>query len=496
MEIKALEKNVSLELQLLDHLQQEGEWRSTEELASLLKINTKKTGSLITHLTHKIKTLNSRDLVLKTVRGRGNLLVVKSNKEYRRFRRSIIENTITYKIIFSIILYENSNVTKLSLDNFVSESLIKNKISQANKFLAIWGVKIVTRKKECQFIGEENQIRVMLQTLLWRLYRGEEWPFYQINKFLIKDIIYKFSENLNLDIKEITCNKLAYIFAINYSRFKRGNAIKVTQNIKEYSRLCHWIGSKTQIYDILTENYNFSKDETTFFILELITQRDIYEKLVESMGESSLLLKNTPADVGIQILLKKYNEYFKELTVEQSDLFYKNIYPCHIYADLFSNLIFSESEYYGLNIVSRYVPMMKKTIEGIIASLYIESELSLFLNDKYLLTEYLLAFSEFIPIVYKEKKITILVDTDASKTSEQFLINRLRNRFSDLYNLELITKIENADKDIDFIISTNTFSNYKNISDSVKNFIIHLFPTQREFDNIENYLQALSSKKI
>ncbi|MFK4782256.1 MULTISPECIES: hypothetical protein [Lactococcus] len=58
MEIKALEKNVSLELQLLDHLQQEGEWRSTEELASLLKINTKKTGSLITHLTHKIKTLN------------------------------------------------------------------------------------------------------------------------------------------------------------------------------------------------------------------------------------------------------------------------------------------------------------------------------------------------------------------------------------------------------------------------------------------------------
>lgn len=42
MEIKALEKNVSLELQLLDHLQQEGEWRSTEELASLLKINTKK----------------------------------------------------------------------------------------------------------------------------------------------------------------------------------------------------------------------------------------------------------------------------------------------------------------------------------------------------------------------------------------------------------------------------------------------------------------------
>ena len=76
------------------------------------------------------------------------------------------------------------------------------------------------------------------------------------------------------------------------------------------------------------------------------------------------------------------------------------------------------------------------------------------------------------------------------------MINRLRNRFSDLYNLELITKIENADKDIDFIISTNTFSNYKHISDSVKNFIIHLFPTQREFDNIENYLQALSSKKI
>lgn len=496
MEIKTLEKNISLELQLLDVLQREGEWRSTAKLSNILGINTKKTNSLINHLIRKIDTFNSKHLELKKVKGRGNLLIVRNDKEYRKFRRSIIENTITYKIFFSIILNENSNIVKLSLDNFVSEPLIKNRISQANKFLETWGVRIVTRKKECQFIGKENQIRVMLQTLLWRLYRGEEWPFWQIDQVLIKKIIYAFSKSLNLCIKEITCNKIAYIFGINYSRFKGENMVEIESDIKKYIKLCQWIDSKTQIYDILSENYNLSKEEIEFFLLEVITQRDIFEKLVKVMDESDSLLKNTPADVGIRFLMEKYNEHFKELTIEQSSLLYKNIYPCHLYANLFSNLIFSESGYYGLNIVSQYVPRMKKKIEGIIASLYTESGLSLFLNDKYLLTEYILTFSEFIPIVSKETKITILVNTDTSETTEQFLINRLVNRFSDIYNLELVTKIEEADNDIDFVVSTNVFSEYKYINDGMKNFIIHLFPTQREFNNIENYLQLLSGKNI
>lgn len=496
MEIKELEKNVSLELQLLDILQREGEWRSTAKLSNLLKINTKKTSSLLNHLIRKIDTFNSKQLVLKTVKGRGNLLVVSSDKEYRKFRRSIIENTITYKIFFSIILNENSNIVKLSLDNFVSEPLIKHRIAQANKFLETWGVRIVTRKKECRFIGDESQIRVMLQTLLWRLYRGEEWPFWQIDQGLIKKIIYGFSKSLNLCIREITCNKIAYIFGINYSRFNRENTIENASNIKKYRKLCHWIDSKTQIYDILAENYNFSKVEVEFFLLELITQRDIFEKLVETMDKSDSLLKNTPADAGIQLLVNKYNEHFKKLTVEQTSLLYKNIYPCHLYADLFSNLIFSEAGYYGLNIIAQYVPRMKKKIEGIIASLYTESGLNLFLNDKYLLTEYLLTVSEFIPIVCQETKITVLVDTDASEMTEQFLVNRLINRFSDLYNLELVTKIEETSNNIDVVVSTNAFSDYKDISNSVKNFVIHLFPTQKEFDNIENYLQLLNSKKL
>lgn len=496
VEINAFEENISLELQFLDMLKQEGEWRSTTFIANYLEINIKKASTLLNNLTHKIKKFNSKQLTLKTVKGRGNLLVVKNNQEYIKFRRSIIEDTITYKIIFSIVLNKNSNIVNLALENFVSESLIRNQITKINVFLKNWDVKIVTRKKNCIFIGDEPQIRVMIQTLFWRLYRGEEWPFPHINQTIIKDIIHEFSESLNLNIQEVTCCKIAYVFAINYSRFRIGKVIGASDCIKKYNRLCYWIDSKTKIYNILKFKYKLVKDEIDFFILELITQKDIYNKMVENMDSSASLLKDTPAYVATQLLLKKYNNYFEQLTTKQSVIFYKNIFPCHLYADLFSNLIFSESGYFGLNLISQYTPELKKTIEEMINSLYLESKLKIFSSDKYLLTDYILTFSEFFPIIGKEKNIIILVETDTSEVAEQFLINSLKTRFLNLYNLKFITKAEDIKDDIDIIISTNALRTNKNLKNNIQNFIIHLFPTQRELNDIENYLKLLSGKNI
>ncbi|MCI3861551.1 helix-turn-helix domain-containing protein [Lactococcus garvieae] len=491
MEIKALNLNVSLELLLLDTLRLEERWMSTEELSCSLKISRKKTENIIASLTHKIKIFNSEQLILKTARGQGNQLLVESNKVYIDFRRSIIENTLIYKIIFSIMFKKNSNIVSLALENFVSESLVQKKIYKANEFLKDFGVKIGTRKQELKFIGDENQIRILIQNLLWRLYRGEEWPFYQVNEKLLKKIIYKFSESLNLKIEEITCNKITYILAINYIRFKKGETIDLSNITKRYSKLCLWVDSKTQIYNTLKMEFDLSKSEIDFFILHLITQKDIYERL----GNPDSILKNTPADIATELLIKKYNNEFGRLTAEETTIFYKNIYPCHLYANLFSNLVFSETAgYYGLNIVSQYLPIMKKTIEKMLYSLYIGSGMNIFLNHKYLLTEYLLTFSEFTSIVGKEKKVTILIDTDASKVSEQFLINQIKNRFSDLYNLELVTNIEKTNNNVDLVISTTCLNDKQGMREDVQCFIIHLFPTQKEFDYIENYLKLLIIK--
>lgn len=494
MEVTALEKSVSLELELLEILKQEAEWRTIEDLSGLLGTSFKKTVSLVNNISEKIEEFNSEQLILKTMRGRGNLLVIGNVKEYRKFRREIVEEILIYKLIFSVVLEENTSLERLSLENYVSESLIKKKISKANKFLDNWGVKIVTRKKECIFLGEEPQIRVMLNTLFWRLYRGEEWPFFQIDQALIKKIIHKLATSLNIELSEVTYHKLAYIFAINYSRFSLGKKVELSNDLKKYSQLCTWIDSQTSIYSILKFEYGLTKDEINFFILEIMTQSGVYSNISNNIFKFEELVKDTPAYSSLQLILEKFNEYLGELSEEQYISFFKNIFPCHLYADLFSGIFFTESAYYSLNIISQYIPKMKKSLEEIISSLYIESELKLFLNTDYLITEYILVLSQYIPIAFKEKEIKILVDTDASDVSEKFLIKQIQNRFSTLYNIKLITQLKEKQKGVDFVVTTNTLNDYKMLGEDIQVFVIQLFPTQKDLNDIEDYISFLNKK--
>lgn len=89
MQMMELEESISLEIQLLEVLKHESEWRTTEELSKLLNVSYKKTGTLIDNLIWKISRFNSEQIILKSVRGRGIILKIESIRAYNKFRREI-----------------------------------------------------------------------------------------------------------------------------------------------------------------------------------------------------------------------------------------------------------------------------------------------------------------------------------------------------------------------------------------------------------------------
>ena len=137
---------------------------------------------------------------------------------------------------------------------------------------------------------------------------------------------------------------------------------------------------------------------------------------------------------------------------------------------------------------------MRQSLKKLLAKLYQESGLTLFLNEEYLIGEYILALSFFMPVQFQEKEITLFIDTDLSEMLEKLLIRQILNQFGHLYNLKIITNLTDQEQNVDIVISTSAMGEHGNLKKPAQLFIVHPFLTRREIEDIEDYLHILITK--
>lgn len=58
-------------------------------------------------------------------------------------------------------------------------------------------------------------------------------------------------------------------------------------------------------------------------------------------------------------LLEKYEEVFGKLSEQKRQLFFDYTYPCHIYADLFTNIVYTSAGYLMYSQTNNYFPNLK-----------------------------------------------------------------------------------------------------------------------------------------
>ncbi|GGC89767.1 helix-turn-helix domain-containing protein [Enterococcus wangshanyuanii] len=489
--VSVLEENTELKLNLLAIMRDENVWMIGDELAAKLDVPTKRVHTLISSLLQDLMDFNSDAIQLTTLKGRGSYLQIDDPEQYVKLRQSIIENSIIFQIILAVAIDKEVTLGQLSMNNFVSESSIRNRIKAVNQLTKSIGVKIVSRKNHYRFQGEEAQIRVMLNTIFWRLYRGAEWPFRNVNQKKLFKLLASISGEINLSFKSLTLYQVGYLFAINYNRARQGHDITIKSNWQPYLFLCEQIDHETNIYQLFLDNYGLSKSETNFFLLEVLARSKIYTHSDKRKILNLVNLKNTPAYTACEQSLKKYEEKFGMLSKTEERLFFEYTYPCHVYAELFLDIVYTSSGYRMYQRTENYFPILKSKMKEILSELYEETGLSLFLNEHYLIDKYILIFSFFKSAVCYEKEFIIYIETDLSEMMEQKLINQIEANFKIFFNIKIYTslnKLKKERKEFDIIISTCVSPTFRIYTDRAQYFLVHPILTRRDIRMISDYL--------
>lgn len=219
--IISLEENTELKLTLLAIMRENDTWLIGDELGEKLNVPTKRVHTLISSLLQDLMDFGSDQIQLTILKGRGSYLQIDDPKEYVRFRQHLIESSVTFQIILAIATNDGPTLGQLSVNHFVSESLIRKRIHNVNQMIKKNEVKIVSRKNHYQFQGEEAQIRFILNTILWHLYRGSEWTFDTIDQKKLFQILQEICKTVNLPIKSLTLYEMAiHLLSILLGRVK------------------------------------------------------------------------------------------------------------------------------------------------------------------------------------------------------------------------------------------------------------------------------------
>lgn len=489
--IISLEENTELKLTVLAIMRENDTWLIGDELGEKLNVPTKRVHTLISSLLQDLMDFGSDRIQLTILKGRGSYLQIDDPKEYVRFRQHLIESSVTFQIILAIATKDGPTLGQLSANHFVSESLIRKRIHNVNQMIKKNEVKIVSRKNHYQYQGEEAQVRFILNTILWHLYRGTEWPFDTIDQKKLFQILQDICKTVNLPIKSLTLYEIGYSFAINFTRARQGYAIDIKPKWKAYIFLCEEINCKTNIYQIFADRYKLSREETIFFLLEMLSRSKLYINLEERMVVNKTNLKQTPSYVASKRLLEKYEEIFGKISEKKRQLFFDYTYPCHIYADLFTNIVYTSAGYLVYSEINDYFPNLKIKMKKLLKSLYQETKLDLFLNEQYLTEKYILIFSFFQPVIQYEQEHIIYVETDLSEMLEQKLVDQIKVNFNQFFNIKIYTKLETLKKQqrkFDIIISTSASPTFKKYTDQAQYFLVHPVLTRRDIQMISDYL--------
>ncbi|MBO0469914.1 helix-turn-helix domain-containing protein [Enterococcus sp. DIV0242_7C1] len=489
--IISLEENTELKLTLLAIMRENDTWLIGDELGEKLNVPTKRVHTLISSLLQDLMDFGSDQIQLTILKGRGSYLQIDDPKEYVRFRQHLIESSVTFQIILAIATNDGPTLGQLSVNHFVSESLIRKRIHNVNQMIKKNEVKIVSRKNHYQFQGEEAQIRFILNTILWHLYRGSEWTFDTIDQKKLFQILQEICKTVNLPIKSLTLYEIGYSFAINFTRARQGYAIGIKPKWKAYLFLCEEINRKTNIYQVFSDRYGLSREETIFFLLEILSRSKLYRSLEERTIVNQRNLNQTPAYMASERLLEKYEEVFGKLSEQKRQLFFDYTYPCHIYADLFTNIVYTSAGYLMYSQTNNYFPNLKSKVKKLLRNLYQETMLDLFLNKQYLADKYILIFSFFQPVIQYEKEHVIYVETDLSEMLEQKLVSQIKKNFDQFFNIKIYTKLKTLKKHrgkFDVIISTSASPTFKKYTDQAQYFLVHPVLTRRDIQMISDYL--------
>ncbi|EOH52932.1 hypothetical protein UA3_02460 [Enterococcus faecium EnGen0263] len=499
-------KNIKKKITLINILYNKHDWITTDELAKQAKLERKTVLKYIAELEKDIALFDHSKIYISFSKGRGTILNADNPIIVKKFILWLIKENIAIKTVHTLFFENSLNITKWSYENYVSVSTVRRTINELKKTFKPLNVNITSKKSTYYISGEEKDIRYMFYEFFWNTYKGIHWPFKNISKNklnnLLNDISSIYSTSFSIQGEE----QLSFFMAVNITRYFQNHHICLEEFDSNYQIINLNIINNSKINDIIKKYFLISDSEIQFWLFYFQTKGSFYSRFIKDKDILALHQKyHTESYQYFQIFKDKFTEYFdldmNSLSEIDKRRFETSAFSIHYKISVFPKVNKNpiEKDYTSESLY----PQLLKHIENFMTVMYEETKNCIFLNNPFLRKKYSLLYEIFRPLYFLEKKISIYFEADQPSMIRWSIKKHLESIINIYFNVSIysIEELENykiSYEDIDLVISTiptNTQSHkFQNSSFIYLNYKNRF--TSYDIQLIYRELQNLVSKKM
>ncbi|EPI04154.1 M protein trans-acting positive regulator [Enterococcus faecalis 13-SD-W-01] len=415
---------------LIDH---EGKWIKTEKIAKQLNLGFTHTRKIILNLKEDLK--QTKDFIeIHTSKNKGIILIKKSDVDMQLIISNIYTSSIIYKLMKDLLYEKIGNLAVYSMNNFISISSLRRKISFINENLNSRGICI----KKSRIFGDEFLIRSFLHQYFWIIFKDSLWSFDTVNKDTIITFVDSLENAFGYRLTNIQRERYYCFFAISKIRADKNKYL--TNPIKE----CYLLCKGNHLYTEFKENYFqvFNRERCCEYELQYLfyafscAHIDFNSVSHNNLKKLSSIVSRQKNEAN-KISQELYDEldhmgFLHNKNIDTVALRMDLVAVCHTAVIFFKEELFPESYPFTKNLYQKY-PMLHGQVLDILKKITMDKNILFNLN---IIVEYIsMLLHDNDDIRKYREKIYVSIILEKGVLSENILRIALQRHFSQSYNL-------------------------------------------------------------
>lgn len=477
-----MDKVIDRKIKLLKLLNSTEDFFPLSELANFIDLSVKTTIVELSDVKDYLAKWNDQ---IQLVKQKTNYKLIKKNTFNIEIVYSDLKQKTFFYLFYTTLFFEkHESSTAFSKNYFFSYSHFYKKKKGLSNYLKHFDLDF--ENDPLSIVGEEIKIRFFSYHFFWDHYESNKWPFLDIQPSSVKQQIKEAEELLELNLTELSRERMAYWIGIQKIRISTKHALpkinlfhEIARASTSYQRLLPWLKKI-----IATENSELNESESRneleflYFIFFLIAQPQVTNRLIEEAQTKQLPDSNLYKQT--QGYLNQFHQIFEVISTDESLLiegsFFEALFYHRYLNDQFIFYLEFEEELQGIP------SLFKEKFQAIYLA---KKEESVSLDTRfYHYIQQLL--STIIESNHYRPRLYVNLLSKKGKIEETLLIKEIKKM---PYNVEINKKAQELS---DCIISDSIEikANHATI------FYWNSSPTQAEWKKLAQQLQQVEKTKI
>lgn len=490
-------KEVKHQIQILKKISEYSDGVAMDILKDYVKLNERTIHKYIISINELIDinqgtSDNNHNNYGYIIRKNNKYIYTGDHFQFQQLYKKLIEGTVSLNLILKLITHKVIKVKDFIHENFISETSLRRSIYIFNDYISKYDVSISIERGLISFIGNEINIRYLIDVFMWRNYNGTTWPFDNIPKEKMNNLANTIITLYGINMSSGKRKELMFLLATNFSRIDTDNIINMNDISSNLIDVAILNNDDQNIYNYLFNKYNMCNSEILFILLWIKSISDFY------------FIENKPNDIlnilkaKNHIIYNKINNYIIGienitktkimLNTVDSKTFIATLLAGKYHAALFKKLNFTIANIDSSKLNIKKHPNLIKIITNLTAQ--INNDLS---QDEMgtLIYFNISAFLILFPEYYFDPTINILIQMDAPIFEEAAFSKKIRDNLVPYFNVS-VSYINYKEKKYDLIIST--IINGEKEYDTDSRITISNNLTDNDLDRVISALTKISEK--